>query len=318
MEISELGSSCTFPGGDPDPTPHTVAVHPSRTRFEVLSFLFVNIFGGNAVGPCWPVAVGFSPCLRGFAWLGGGGGGWGRAPSATRALSSSSGSHGDEGGGGSPSPDDHLTPTRSAGGSSVRDRLATARARREPASNGSSVNDRLAAARGKGKPAQGVVVGDPAAGGAARGGRGGRGGYGASPRGGGSGGGGGHSGGGAEVKRKAPFAERASAESLQLNSELSQAGSVEEILTLVDERADVFNAVNVSTALNKLWSGLMDSARHFMGCKLMDGARHVIGCKLSKESSAQNAFDDVASTMHQSLSCGSSRRAGRTGQGGAY
>jgi hypothetical protein len=47
---------------------------------------------------------------------------------------------------------------------------------------------------------------------------------------------------------------------------------VEEILTLVDERADVFNAVNVSTALNKLWSGLMDSARHIMGCTLIDSA----------------------------------------------
>ena len=174
----------------------------------------------GAEGPCWPGAAGFSPCLRGIAWLGGGGGGggWGRAPTATRALSSSSGSRGDGGGGGSSSPD-----------------------------------EKLAAARAKREPAQGEGVGDRVAGGAALGARGGRGGYGASPRGGGSGGGGGRGGGGAGVKRKARFAERASPESLQLNSELSQAVSVEEILKLVDERADVFNAVNVSTALNKLW-----------------------------------------------------------------
>jgi len=33
----------------------------------------------------------------------------------------------------------------------------------------------------------------------------------------------------------------------------------------------------------------------------MDSARHVRGCKASQETRVQNAFDDVASTIHQSL-----------------
>ena len=280
MEIPALGNNCTFPGGDPPPTPCAFTVQPSLTRFAVFSFLSPKCFRWDAEGPCWPGGAGFSHYLRGISWLGGsgGGGGWCRAPTATRALSTSSGSRGDEGGGGSSSPDDKHTAARLARGSSIGDKLAAARAKREPA--------------------QGKGVGDTAAGGAARGSPRGWGGYAASPRGGGSGGGGGRSGGGggAGVKRKAPFAERASAERNQLNGELSRAGSVEEILTLVDERADVFNAINVSTALNKLWSGLMDSARHIMGCKLMVSARHVIGCSLAQETSVQNAFDDAAST----------------------
>ena len=222
--------------------PDALRLHGPHQPHTLRSILisYRKCFRGDAEGPCWPGAPGFSPCLRGIALLGdGGGGGWYRAPTATRALSFSSGSRDDGGGGGSSSPDDKLTAACLARGSSVGDKLTAARAKRESA--------------------QGQGVGDPAAGGAARGLPGGWAGYGGSRRGGGSGGGGGRGGGGggAGVKRKAPFAERASAESIQLNGELSRAGSVEEILTLVDERADVFNAVNVSTALNKLWSGLM-------------------------------------------------------------
>jgi len=33
----------------------------------------------------------------------------------------------------------------------------------------------------------------------------------------------------------------------------------------------------------------------------MDGARHVIGCHSNQETRVLNAFDDVASTFHQSL-----------------
>jgi hypothetical protein len=36
----------------------------------------------------------------------------------------------------------------------------------------------------------------------------------------------------------------------------------------------------------------------------MDSARHVIGCRLTHETSFQNAFDDVASTVHKALSGG--------------
>jgi len=218
--------------------PDTLRLHcppqPDSLRNLIFSFRTSKCFQWvSKEGPCWPGAKGFSPCLRGIAWPGGGGGGgggWGRVPTATRALSSSSGSRGDGEGVGSPSPDDHLTPTRSAGESSVNDRLAAARARREPA--------------------QATSVVDRVAGGAARGAPGGWKGYGASPRGGGSGGDGGRGGGGggAGVNKRS-----ARAKSVQLNCELSQAGSVEQILTLIDEHADVFNAVNVSTAFNKLW-----------------------------------------------------------------
>ena len=37
---------------------------------------------------------------------------------------------------------------------------------------------------------------------------------------------------------------------------------------------------------------------------LMDGARHVIGCRLTQEPRVQNACDDVVSIIHESLSCG--------------
>jgi len=157
--------------------------------------------------------------LRGFACLGGGGGGGGglgRAPTATRALSSSSGSRGDGGGGGSSSPNDKL-----------------------------AARGQMKSTQGEDVGGRGVTGGEVADGGAVLEGRGG---YGASTRGSGGGGGGGRGGGGAGVKRKVPFAE-----SLQLNGELTQAGSVEEVLRLVEERAEVFNPVNVSTALNKLW-----------------------------------------------------------------
>ena len=47
----------------------------------------------------------------------------------------------------------------------------------------------------------------------------------------------------------------------------------------------------------------MDSARHVIGCHLWPdgwmGARHVIECNLNHETRAKNAFDDVASTIHQ-------------------
>jgi len=33
----------------------------------------------------------------------------------------------------------------------------------------------------------------------------------------------------------------------------------------------------------------------------MDSARHVIGCRLTQDTRVQHAFDDVASTIHQSL-----------------
>ena len=38
----------------------------------------------------------------------------------------------------------------------------------------------------------------------------------------------------------------------------------------------------------------------------MGSARHVMGCRLSREISIQNAFVDVASTIHQSLKLGAS------------
>jgi hypothetical protein len=34
---------------------------------------------------------------------------------------------------------------------------------------------------------------------------------------------------------------------------------------------------------------------------LMDSARHVIGCHLTQETRVQNEFDDLASTIHQPL-----------------
>jgi len=36
----------------------------------------------------------------------------------------------------------------------------------------------------------------------------------------------------------------------------------------------------------------------------MDSARHVIGCRLTQETRVPNAFDDGASTVHQSLGVG--------------
>ena len=36
----------------------------------------------------------------------------------------------------------------------------------------------------------------------------------------------------------------------------------------------------------------------------MDTACHVIGCHLTQESRVQNAFDEVASTIHQSVAQG--------------
>jgi len=36
----------------------------------------------------------------------------------------------------------------------------------------------------------------------------------------------------------------------------------------------------------------------------MNSARHVIGCHLTQGTRVQNAFDDVASTIHQSLADG--------------
>jgi hypothetical protein len=52
----------------------------------------------------------------------------------------------------------------------------------------------------------------------------------------------------------------------------------------------------------------MDSARHVIEChatqRLMDSARHVMGCRLTQETRVQNAFDDVESTIHQSLGGG--------------
>ena len=36
----------------------------------------------------------------------------------------------------------------------------------------------------------------------------------------------------------------------------------------------------------------------------MDSARHVIGCHVTPETRVQNAFDDVASTIHQALGHG--------------
>ena len=37
---------------------------------------------------------------------------------------------------------------------------------------------------------------------------------------------------------------------------------------------------------------------------LLDSARHVIGCQLNQETRVQNAFDDMASTFPQSLGVG--------------
>ena len=39
----------------------------------------------------------------------------------------------------------------------------------------------------------------------------------------------------------------------------------------------------------------------------MDCARHVIGCHLTQETRVHKSFDDVASTIHQSLGLGSER-----------
>ena len=46
------------------------------------------------------------------------------------------------------------------------------------------------------------------------------------------------------------------------------------------------------------------------GKGLMDSAHHVIGCRLTQETRVQNALDDMASTVHQSLTCGGSRKEG--------
>jgi hypothetical protein len=60
-------------------------------------------------------------------------------------------------------------------------------------------------------------------------------------------------------------------------------------------------------------SACAPTARHVLGRRherrrdwqgLMDSARHVIGCHLTQETGVQNAFDDVASTIHQSLEAG--------------
>jgi hypothetical protein len=43
------------------------------------------------------------------------------------------------------------------------------------------------------------------------------------------------------------------------------------------------------------------SPRHRMPCGLMDSACHVIGCHLNHETRLQDAFNDLASTIYQSL-----------------
>ena len=42
--------------------------------------------------------------------------------------------------------------------------------------------------------------------------------------------------------------------------------------------------------------------------RLMDSARHVVGCHLTQQTRVQNGFDDVASTIHQSLGAGVAHR----------
>ena len=41
-----------------------------------------------------------------------------------------------------------------------------------------------------------------------------------------------------------------------------------------------------------------------LSTSLMDSARHVIGCHLTRETRVPHPFDDVASTIHQSLAGG--------------
>jgi len=57
-----------------------------------------------------------------------------------------------------------------------------------------------------------------------------------------------------------------------------------------------------STSVASLWKGLMDCARH------------VTGCRFTQETTVQHAFDDVASTIHQSLACGIRLHAGSDGK----
>jgi hypothetical protein len=48
----------------------------------------------------------------------------------------------------------------------------------------------------------------------------------------------------------------------------------------------------------------------------MDSARHVIGCHVTKRTRVQHSFDDVASTIHESLGPGVVPRGrGRPGRG---
>ena len=48
----------------------------------------------------------------------------------------------------------------------------------------------------------------------------------------------------------------------------------------------------------------------------MESARHVTGCRLTQETRGQNAFDDVASIIHQSIAAGAVGAVGGGGGGG--
>jgi len=64
----------------------------------------------------------------------------------------------------------------------------------------------------------------------------------------------------------------------------------------------------------------MDSARHVIICHItQESARHVIGCHITQETRVHNAFEDVVSTILQSLQGGVQARQGGGGgdQGGA-
>jgi len=75
------------------------------------------------------------------------------------------------------------------------------------------------------------------------------------------------------------------------------------ILVVIDEFNGQIDALENLTAHVDLTSQISSGSFTYGGNRqgMMDGARHVIGCHLTPEPRVQNAFDDVASTIHQFL-----------------
>jgi len=74
-------------------------------------------------------------------------------------------------------------------------------------------------------------------------------------------------------------------------------------LAVIDEFNGQIDALENLTAHVDLTSQISSGSFTYGGNRqgMMDVARHVIGCRLTPEPRVQNAFDDVASTIHRLL-----------------